>query len=125
MKRNEWLLIIVFFIFGVECVFFGSTPEFQTIVKGETIFRMSCDSNSMGLTLNCNDQVIAKKFNENLKLGEIYVYKGENNSNVVHRLVYCIDPNCNETVFKGDNNLYGEKVLKENITHWVKTINIQ
>jgi len=116
----------MFLLFGVQVFIFASMPEVQTLVEQEEIFRINCSSDSMGLILNCNDKVTTKKIgDEKLSPGKIYIYKNEKNQNVIHRLVFCVDIDCNVSVFKGDNNLVGEQVLRENITHEVKEIKYQ
>lgn len=122
----DWFMVIMFLLFGVQVFIFASMPEVQTLVEQEEIFRINCSSDSMGLILNCNDKVTTKKIgDEKLSPGKIYIYKNEKNQNVIHRLVFCVDIDCNVSVFKGDNNLVGEQVLRENITHEVKEIKYQ
>ena len=81
---------------------------------------ISCESDSMGLSITCGMKAMAEKYemNESLEIGRIYIYNGTKGT-VVHRLVGCIDSGCNLTIFKGDNNLYSEKVNRSRILYKV------
>jgi len=83
----------------------------------DRISEVGCDSDSMGLTMDCGDQVYLKYItvSDRLRPGSIYVYE-DGNTSVVHRLVICVDTDCNMTVFKGDNNYIAELVDRRNIT---------
>jgi hypothetical protein len=85
---------------------------------------IACGSNSMGLTLRCGDRAYTEGVgpNDKLWLGRIYIYHHTNKSNTVHRLVYCIDSDCNQSVFKGDNNLVGELVNRSQIISEVLSV---
>lgn len=88
------------------------------------VTKMSCDSDSMGLMFNCGDRIIKRKLNETEKpiIGKVYTYaKGK--QSIIHRLVLCIDNDCNTTIFKGDNNKKAETVKREDITHEVLGVN--
>jgi len=77
---------------------------------------ISCKSDSMGLAFRCGDSVYSRTISleEELKEGEVYIYKNPNkNNSVIHRLVLCLDDDCNQTVFRGDNNALGELVPRE------------
>ena len=79
-------------------------------------YKLGCSSDSMGLSLNCGDVQYSNFVNSSsyLETGEIYVYKRDNKS-IVHRLVYCLDSDCNSTIFKGDNNEVAELVNRSEI----------
>lgn len=85
--------------------------------------QVGCKSNSMGLTIKCGDKIYGEYIekDEVLVPGDIYVYdKSENGTaQVVHRLVLCLDDDCNSTVFKGDNNVVAEVVNRSDILYRV------
>lgn len=76
---------------------------------------VGCGTDSMGLTLNCNDILYEQNVYNNTKLipGSIYTYMTDKNASIVHRMIMCLDENCNITVFKGDNNEVGEIVPRQ------------
>lgn len=102
---------------------------------------LSCETNSMGLTITCGmmDVYSDVRPNETLHVGRIYSYKTEEFMNIncerntqfgcgtydhiIHRLVACLDDDCNRTVFKGDNNPTAEIVNRDRIDR--KTIALQ
>lgn len=79
---------------------------------------VSCLSDSMGLTIGCNDKLLLKPFNESnvLMKGSIYVYKNPYTGvgTTVHRLV---EFNQTHALFKGDNNAVADP--------WVQIIDIE
>lgn len=85
---------------------------------------VSCESDSMGLTLDCNDEaygnIVQKR--DRLIVGDIYVYRRENTS-IIHRLVRCLDKDCNVSVFKGDNNKVAEFVNRSQIRYHIVRVN--
>lgn len=111
--------------FCIAHLLFGITIDFTTLEtqRYNRIGRVTCDSNSMGLTINCNDRLYERAVNkdEKLQIGAIYAYE-DGNSSIVHRLIECEDENCSIAIFKGDNNMKGEKVLRENITHQIEKV---
>ena len=81
---------------------------------------ISNETDSMGLTIDPHDKMYYSKEFDVLP-GRIYVYNKSDNW-IVHRLVYCLDDDCNQSVFKGDNNYIGELVNKSNIIYKVEGI---
>lgn len=100
---------------------FTSKPGYKVYSAANNYGIVGCNSNSMGLTIRCNDKTFGRSINssERLELGRIYVYKKDENTSVVHRLVYCDDASCQQPVFKGDNNLYAEKINRSQIIYVV------
>jgi len=91
----------------------------DTIESYDHITFINCSSDSMGLMYRCNDLVKLKDYEgEPLIEGDVYVYQMGNTS-VIHRLVKCVDSDCNLSVFKGDNNAGGEFVNKSDIIYSV------
>jgi hypothetical protein len=79
----------------------------------------------MGLTVNCDDEVYISlvKSDDPLYIGYIYTYKDSiDNHSIIHRLVYCLDSDCNSTVFKGDNNQAAELVNRNQIVGRVVSV---
>jgi hypothetical protein len=105
----------------------GSDKTFDRVMTDVTdydyVSRIDCDSNSMGLTINCDDiaYISLLKEGETLYPGYLYSYK-KKNYNVLHRLVYCLDSDCNMSIFKGDNNAVGEKVNRSMINGRVVSV---
>jgi len=108
---------VVFFMPRAIMIDFTS----REITAYERVGVVGCDSNSMGLTLRCNDNTYSYKVTDDERLleGAIYIYENSEGGNIVHRLVYYIDPDCNEAVFKGDNNEAGELVNRSQIKYSV------
>ncbi len=81
----------------------------------ETLIQVpiSCDSQSMGITFNCKDNLFSDFINDDSVLveGDIYVYQIDERI-IVHRLVKCLDDNCNRSVFKGDANYAADKIVE-------------
>ncbi len=75
---------------------------------------ISCDSQSMGLSLNCKDSLFTELVTENSMLieGDIYIYT-KNEKIIVHRLVKCLDDQCNRSIFKGDNNYVADDIVEK------------
>lgn len=90
-----------------------------------TYFNISNNSNSMGNIFSYPDRLIAEKYNTNndlLREGEIYVYQHANDSGlVVHRLVKCLDIDCNVTIFKGDNNKKADDLVNKTQIKYIIT----
>jgi hypothetical protein len=88
----------------------------ETEINYDRVSTVDCESNSMGLTINCDDQAYIQHIDTDsvFELGGIYIYT-KGNKTIIHRLVYCIDVDCNQTIFKGDNNAYGEEVNRSQI----------
>lgn len=94
------------------------------IITYDATVNPSCKTNSMGLTINCNDKLYLKKFKGDLRKGGIYIYRKNESTTVVHRLIGCVDYECNTTIFKGDNTLMGELVNKTQILYRVEMIEL-
>jgi hypothetical protein len=92
----------------------GVTIDFErvTLQKYDSISRVGCKSDSMGLSLDCNDRLYMRnlKKNHTFTVGDIYIYQDED-SVVVHRLVKCLDDGCNKLIFKGDNNHVADPII--------------
>jgi len=118
------LLVIIGVLTGVLLTMLSSyfyNPNY-TITDTYDHYVVACSSNSMGQVIDCDDLVYIEPVGK-LKLGDIYVYYNEDkNSNVTHRLVYCLDKDCNQTIFKGDNNKVAELVNKSQILGRVKEV---
>ena len=85
---------------GIQAVSF----DLEGIKAYDLHAKMACGSDSMGLLLRCGARVYGDLIsrNDNLYLGEIYIYKNKTES-IIHRLIACED-NCTRLLFKGDNN---------------------
>ena len=94
------------------------------LTKVDGTIKVACGSDSMGLTFGCEDLLYYRdiKNNEELTLGDIYVYRKDNGDNVVHRLIECVDIDCELMVFKGDNNAVGELVEKQQVIKKVESV---
>lgn len=92
--------------------------------KYDGVTGINCGSDSMGLTLSCDDLVyynyVQKK--EELAPGRIYIYENKDNRTTIHRLVGCADDDCNTAIFKGDNNRVSELVERKRIIKKVEMI---
>lgn len=118
-----FVIAIIFFIglVGYKIhAYFNTCPMIDHEITPETTsIHTSCASDSMGFGMRCQDTVEVQDFNSTLTKpvpGEIYIYKKENgNGTTIHRLVLCLDTDCNFTVFKGDNNRVAELVNRSAI----------
>lgn len=99
-------------------------PEISVEANYDVIGVVGCKTNSMGLVLECNDKLYGDYVDEDTVLvpGSIYVYKVNDTSRVVHRLILCLDENCTRAVFRGDNNGVGEVVNRSHILYDVQWI---
>jgi len=110
--------LILFSIIIVSFFMFQSNPGLITHAKTDGVSEIRCDSDSMGMTLNCDQRVRWHyvKSDEALKTGSLYIYDDPwtNDTLILHRLVGCLAP-YNDTIiedctlysfliFKGDNN---------------------
>lgn len=105
---------------GVVMIDFNNI-ELSTFDKYLT---MGCNSSdSMGLVINCNDRLYLTNVSRypNLQIGSIYIYRS-GNITIVHRLVKCVDKDCNVTIFKGDNNPVAEFINKSQILYKVEMV---
>lgn len=71
---------------------------------------IGCKTNSMHPTLKCGDKLILRNVSDKEKLiaSEIYIYRYNNTKTIIHRLIKCLKDSC---IFKGDNNLYADKIV--------------
>jgi hypothetical protein len=119
------LLFFVFFglasfiYFDYVAIFHSDNIE-QIFSLDDHVSQVGCNSNSMGLTLPCNTVLYSDVVhpNESLRPGRIYIYQGKNQT-IVHRLVFCLDLDCNVSIFKGDNNRIGEEVNRSQVLYRV------
>jgi hypothetical protein len=83
-------------------------------IDGKTT--VACGSDSMGLDFDCGDVLYYRnlKSNEELIEGKIYLYKHpfEENKTISHRLVKDCSDGCYGMIFKGDNNLISDPIVK-------------
>ena len=98
--------------------------ERVSMTKYDGVTKITCGSDSMGLTFGCGDLLYYRnvKKDEELVPGEIYIYRKDDGNKVVHRLVECIDIDCELMVFKGDNNAVGELVEREQVTKKIESV---
>ncbi len=127
-KKTFFVLMFCSIVVGFSLAmslkgFFSIDLSSGGVAYTEKVLKVGCDSNSMGLTINCDDKlyVDAVKSDEELFLGTIYGFRFDNKT-FVHRLVQCVDIDCNLTVFKGDNNLVAEFVNRSDIVYRVETV---
>ena len=94
------------------------------LTKYDGVIKVQCGSDSMGLTFGCGDLLYYRdvKKNEELVPGDIYIYRKDDGNKTVHRLVECVDIDCNLTVFKGDNNAVGELVNRSNVIQKIESV---
>ena len=94
------------------------------LAKMDGSVRVQCGSDSMGLTFGCGDLLYYTdvKKDEELVPGNIYIYRKEDGGKVVHRLIECVDVDCELTVFKGDNNAVGELVERNNVLQKIESV---
>ena len=76
-------------------------------------FKTKCGSDSMGRVIDCVDTLYQRRIRNGTKLyeGRIYVYEKNETRNVIHRLVKCLDTDCNRSIFIGDNNYIADKIV--------------
>ena len=114
-----WVMLWGLMVLLVVVYLFTNSSEIAdgSEIHTETITSVQCGSDSMGLIINCNDKIVVEDMgvNEVLKEGAIYIYDSGNYT-AIHRLIKCLDDDCNVSVFKGDNNYIGEIVNKTQIT---------
>jgi len=94
------------------------------LTKLDGSIKVECGSDSMGLTFGCNDLLYYRdvKKGEILVPGDIYIYRKDDDNKVVHRLIECVDIDCELTVFKGDNNAVGELVERKNVLQKIESV---
>jgi hypothetical protein len=123
---NDKLLFFVMGLLSVSSLLllvsaFTPTPVVDELFAGDLlgdhydrVGLINCETDSMGLSINCGDVTYSRNvgFDDELELGEIYIYKDpEANHSVIHRLV--LELSNGSLVFKGDNNEWGELVPRE------------
>lgn len=128
----DWYIALSPIILAVILVaaLFIDIPEpviITTSDLGDVAFNISCETNSMGQTFTCDDIVYGKHITDQTRVyeGKIYAYRDweeVNESYIAHRLVLCLDADCNVSVFKGDNNRIGELVNRSYIEYEVTAI---
>lgn len=111
-----FMAIIVIFFF---LLLFRQTVYAKVVV-------IDCNSNSMGMAMDCNDKTLNTVVHrwDWLYEGDVYIYKEPINETdydlIVHRLIYKI--NDTHLVFKGDNNKRGELVRRKNVMYHVEGV---
>jgi len=106
--------VIAVFVFVLLFAFFHSGSSYDDSLElwddnDDHVSGVSCDSDSMGLSVNCHDEFYSRYVDgvEPLRVGEIYLYHDGNDS-IIHRLVF--DLKNGSLIFKGDNNERAELV---------------
>ena len=129
VKLYQMMVITTITILIVLSLKLDSTiqlEETEIADLGITTARTKCNSNSMGLMMDCNDKLYIQKVkpNEQLKIGQVYIYPHwKDNISVIHRLVACQNENCTKLIFKGDQNSRADPVInRSQITHILKKI---
>ena len=94
------------------------------LAKMDGSTKVKCGSDSMGLTFGCSDILYYRDVGKNEELipGDIYIYRKDDGGKVVHRLIECVDIDCNLTVFKGDNNAVGELIERKDVLQKVESV---
>lgn len=121
------LFITLYFTLGILTERYFISYE-DNLANYDYKTNIGCDTDSMGLTVGCHDIAFGNKVDQDDRLypGYIYVYNGTNSSNdtihVIHRLVYCLDDDCNVSIFKGDNNFVAEIVNRSDILYSVDAV---
>ena len=90
-------------------------------------YNVSCDSRSMFPTTTCRDTPIGRPVSqrEQLDIGRMYTYDlnvSDDEPQVMHRLVACLDHLCNLTIFKGDNNYAAEVIPRSAVKDKIEMI---
>ena len=129
MKKPDIILWICFLGIGFfSALLFKAVlivdVESVELTKLDGSVKVECGSDSMGLTFGCNDLLYYRDVGKNEKLvpGDIYIYRKDDDNKVVHRLIECVDIDCNLTVFKGDNNAVGELVERNNVLQKIESV---
>lgn len=79
---------------------------------------VSCETNSMYPAMSCNDRLLYRKFNGTVELGKAYMYD-RGDKLVVHRAVGCLDLDCVNVIFRGDNNSYNDTAIPKTKIQYV------
>lgn len=125
INRRKFIIVIVLFALVLQLAVIGIMfyeDKTTETVQGKYL-KISNMSDSMGLSISYPDEAIGEKIKETdmLQEGNIYVYNS-NNTYIIHRLIKCLDNDCNVTIFKGDNNKVGEIVNKSQIIYKVTAV---
>jgi hypothetical protein len=89
----------------------------QAYTDYDSTSRVACGSDSMGLTVDCNDLLLLESVTPGEVLeGEVYTFQARDGNRTVHRAAKCFEEYC---VFRGDNNAVGEVVQRVDVTHRV------
>ena len=102
-----------------ETIYFVDDMDTLQKIDSEEVyikFKISCESDSMGLIMNCKDTIYSKLVTEKTKLreGRIYTYRVNENKSRIHRLLKCLDKKCTKLLFKGDANRFVDKIVNRN-----------
>ena len=120
------ILFILPYIIILYMFFFVYSPETLNLRSNEKTIHTLCISDSMGLLIDCRNNINVEKVTDNniLELGNIYVYNSTMpNQTIIHRYVLDCRQGCFGYIFKGDNN-YGadEPVEQARVLYKVKSI---
>lgn len=136
--KSEWILFILGFATAVLC--FSLFATFQTyqvndrtiiantlIESYDTLGRVSCESQSMGLMLDCKSTTLYYKQlrpEDPVYEGRVYLYEKDADTLVIHRLMGSIGLDNEQYIFKGDANEYydDELVNRSQILYELKAI---
>jgi len=125
--------IFVFMIIAISILFPHS--DVVKLIKSDGISEIGCGSDSMGLTISCEQNVRYHfvKETERLIPGDIYIYTMEeyNDTDALHRLIGCVKYEDGEIIegcglgtsfliFKGDNNRVMDPPIR-----YLPTINLK
>jgi len=119
------VMLLIIILITIIITFTSTSLFYDPLLVRGVELKVSNESNSMGVTVDSWDTVRGIDIaDDNYKLyeGHIYVYK-KNQTRIIHRLIKCLDPDCNESVFSGDANRIGELVNKSQISYRVSSIN--
>ena len=105
------MLILISYDQGIMNKVYTNTPTYTNTAI------VTCNTNSMGLGLSCDDIVYLKTVRDEdiLKEGKIYTFKNpiKENETTVHRLVKDCTDGCFGYIFKGDNNKNADPVIQK------------
>lgn len=131
MELEKWILgglfitlgILVGVLWNVNVIYSYTLPE-QTVApfitahtvkysgqipQYDSISPVACTSNSMGPLMQCGSRLyLTKSFT--MDPGGVYTFMRGNQS-IAHRLIACLDTECQELLFKGDANSMADEVV--------------
>lgn len=116
-KEHGWLYNNAHYLLLVAAILFSTLMNFHTVQEVDSPYTLEttigCGSDSMGVEYNCGQKIVGEEIKPGDKLypGMVYVYQKNETLTVIHRLVLCLDEDCNMTVFKGDNNRVADPVV--------------